>query len=94
MVPNQRCSGRNTTASAIVANSTTVDAGNSRLIMRPHIGRNSIPPRRLARNSCPVIRNPVMRKNTSTPPETRPSHTWYTTTSTTANARSPCNSGR
>ncbi|BCT76990.1 hypothetical protein SCMU_28320 [Sinomonas cyclohexanicum] len=33
-------------------------------------------------------------RNTSTPPETRPSHTWYSTTSATATALSPWISGR
>jgi hypothetical protein len=39
------------------------------------------------------MRNAEMRRKTSTPPDTRPSQTWYATTRPRATARSPWISG-
>ncbi len=72
---------------------TRIAAGRSRLArFAQKVPSRIRPVDWISRNSCPVIRKPLMTKNTSTPtypPVTLPGQTWKTTTSRTAIARSP-----
>src|SRR5699024_4495069 len=52
------------------------------------------PSRSTERTREPVMRNPVSRRKTSTPPETVPNQMWYTATSRAATARRPSMSAR
>ena len=77
---------------------TSRAAGRSRRIRRDQKDQTSMRPVRSAsRIRFPVIRNPEMTKNTSTPtnpPGTRDGHRWYANTATTAMARIAWMSGR
>ncbi|GAB4585889.1 hypothetical protein Ntsu_37210 [Nocardia sp. IFM 10818] len=48
----------------------------------------------MCRKSIPVKKNPDSTRKTSTPPDTRPIHTWNATTSAIATPRNPSRSSR
>ena len=93
------CSGdRMNTEAIMVTMPTAADAGSNRRARAPQKRRRlTVPEAPASRQSIPVIRNPEMMKNTSTP--TKPLLTpgtaaWNRTTEVTAIARNPSMSGR
>ena len=69
--------GSSSSPASTVPATTTAAVGTSRWKTRSHCrGRSTCSPRSIRRTRPPVRKKADRKRNTSTPPETRPSHTW------------------
>ena len=84
------------TVSTAEAASTTTSVGTSRRTSRLTFGPgdSDAPGVSALRSTEPPKKKPDSARNTSTPPDTRPNHTWKIATSAIATPRSPSKSWR